>query len=448
MRILLSAYGCQPDMGSEQAVGWNIAQELARQGHEVTVISCGGHHRAPVEAWLAAHGTPLGLRFIWHDVPGFPAPGFVGNGPIRRHYMAWQRTAPGVLREAMAAGARFDVVHHLTWGSWRMPSHMGELGLPFVIGPVGGGMSPPRALREAFPARPQRWELKRDLANIAGCFYPPLWRSFAAADRILLSDRATRAFLPWPFRRKVRVLNHVACEPPAVPAPDAPARADDGLRLLWVGRIEEWKGLRFAVGAFARLLRQHPGARFTIIGQGPHEAACEALIDQHGIRHAIDRIPRAPYHSLAAIYRTHDLLMAPCTRDIGGLAIAEALSNGLPVLALDRDEDAGIVDQSCGLLIPVRGRSHTQIETAMAQAISLVAEEPGALKRLRAGALARARSRSWNALARSFVAIYQTALETSQGRQEVARQGWSRLNPGTIGRSMISMARSVTRPGS
>ena len=38
LRILLSAYACEPDRGSEPGVGWNWVRHLARE-HEVWVIT-------------------------------------------------------------------------------------------------------------------------------------------------------------------------------------------------------------------------------------------------------------------------------------------------------------------------------------------------------------------------------------------------------------------------
>ena len=37
-RILLSAYACEPNKGSEKGVGWHWAIEIAHRGHEVWVI--------------------------------------------------------------------------------------------------------------------------------------------------------------------------------------------------------------------------------------------------------------------------------------------------------------------------------------------------------------------------------------------------------------------------
>ena len=39
MRILISAFACGPNHGSEDGVGWNWAIEAAKLGHEVIVLT-------------------------------------------------------------------------------------------------------------------------------------------------------------------------------------------------------------------------------------------------------------------------------------------------------------------------------------------------------------------------------------------------------------------------
>ena len=38
MKVLISAYSCEPGRGSERGVGWNVAREVARR-HEVWVLT-------------------------------------------------------------------------------------------------------------------------------------------------------------------------------------------------------------------------------------------------------------------------------------------------------------------------------------------------------------------------------------------------------------------------
>ena len=61
--ILLSAYACEPDQGSEPGIGWNWAVSLARAGHSVWVLTRANNHEA-IDRALARqplrnlHGTP------------------------------------------------------------------------------------------------------------------------------------------------------------------------------------------------------------------------------------------------------------------------------------------------------------------------------------------------------------------------------------------------------
>ena len=66
MRVLLSAYSCQPGKGSEPGIGWNWAMQIARF-HEVWVLTRAANRQA-VEAALRANG-PANLRFAYYDLP-------------------------------------------------------------------------------------------------------------------------------------------------------------------------------------------------------------------------------------------------------------------------------------------------------------------------------------------------------------------------------------------
>ena len=66
MRVLVSAYACEPGKGSEPGVGWNWARMIA-QDHETWVLTR-SNNRAPIEAALAADPQP-NLRFIYVAPP-------------------------------------------------------------------------------------------------------------------------------------------------------------------------------------------------------------------------------------------------------------------------------------------------------------------------------------------------------------------------------------------
>ena len=61
LRVLVSAYACEPAKGSEPGVGWRIAREMARY-HEVWVLTR-TNNRPSIAAALDRDPIP-GLRFV------------------------------------------------------------------------------------------------------------------------------------------------------------------------------------------------------------------------------------------------------------------------------------------------------------------------------------------------------------------------------------------------
>src|SRR4051794_41120823 len=119
MQVLLSAYACEPNKGSEPAVGWNWVRELSRRGIDVTVIT-----RANNRPSIEAAPSLSGVRFIYVDTVGRRLTK-VPFG-VYGYYVAWQLAALHAARKAEAANT-FDYVHHVTFVSARLPSFMGEL---------------------------------------------------------------------------------------------------------------------------------------------------------------------------------------------------------------------------------------------------------------------------------------------------------------------------------
>ena len=142
MKLLLSAYACEPDRGGESGVGWHWALELARLRHDVWVLTRANNQQA---IQRASPNLP-NVRFIYYDLPNWLAK-LKKKAPILQfYYLLWQWGAYRTARE-LHRQEQFDLVQHLTFGVFRHPSFMGRLGIPFIFGPVGGGERAPFRLR-------------------------------------------------------------------------------------------------------------------------------------------------------------------------------------------------------------------------------------------------------------------------------------------------------------
>ena len=165
LKILMSAYACEPSKGSEPGVGWRWALETARLGHEVWTVTR-ENNRAGIEAGLAPLGAALAsrLHFVYYDLPPRLRTWKRGGRGVHLYYFLWQWGAYRRARQ-LHRRQRFDAVHHITFGVTRQPSFMGRLGIPFVLGPLGGAERAPLALRRHFPFAGFVRDMARDVAN-------------------------------------------------------------------------------------------------------------------------------------------------------------------------------------------------------------------------------------------------------------------------------------------
>ena len=158
MRLLLSAYACRPNAGSEPGVGWSWATSLAARGIEVHTLVV-ERNRQAVEAGLKSTAIP-NLHFHFVDVPAW-AKKFEAL-----QYFYWQFAALKAAR-LLHTRLKFDVSHHVTYASVHVPSQLWRLEIPFVFGPIGGGQTTPAAVwakagpAKAATAAPARRPLRR-----------------------------------------------------------------------------------------------------------------------------------------------------------------------------------------------------------------------------------------------------------------------------------------------
>jgi glycosyltransferase involved in cell wall biosynthesis len=398
--ILLSAYACEPCRGSEPGVGWNWATELAQLGHQVTVITRTANRTAIEQEKLRVGGE---LNFIYYDLP---APILHWRKRLRAqtlYYVLWQWFATRRVRQLFPA-LPFDLVHHITYVSARYPSFMGSLGIPFWFGPVSGGEAVPASLRPGFSPVQRFREWLRDISNRMVPLDPFMRRTFRRAERILVT-RDTLPLVPKHWREKTAIQLGIGLPHVAVASAVRHSRPDpEALRLLYVGRLLEWKGVDIALLAVSRIKRVNPRIRLTIVGQGPARAKLEAFTCQLGLEDTVQWVGWQPQWRLAEYYRAADALLFPSLRDSGGMVVLEALAQGLPVVCTDLGGPGVIVDATCGRVLRTRGRRQHQLAEELASALEEIARSPDLLTSLSFGARVRARQFHFHDLAKSIYA--------------------------------------------
>lgn len=366
MRILLSAFACSPDMGSEEGVGWAWAYNLACADNEVVVLT-GERHRAAIEQRLKSLSLP-NLHFEYVDVSLVPfwMP-VLGCYP---HYILWNWNA--YRRARRLHGERpFEVMHHVTYAVFRNPSYLYLLNVPLIFGPVGGGESSPRALRKSMSLKGRVVENIRDAFNVLPQF-DPFWQvMLRRCARVVVKTEETRARLPRKIRqRAVLALENMVTKTPYLAGEP---RRDPPLKLLYAGRLLPWKGVHLALNAIAHL-RNRASVTFTIVGKGPQESCLEEQVRNLGLQDTVRLVGWMPKSELEALYSTHDALLFPSLHDSGGTVVMEALAHGLPVICLALGGPAVTVDEYCARVVDTREKTESEVAESMAASIQEFAE--------------------------------------------------------------------------
>ena len=385
-RVLLSAYACEPDQGSEPGVGWRWAAGLASRT-ELTVLTRRSNQPA-IEARLAALPRDHELRsvrFVYHDL-GRWALALKKRGilPTFAYYVLWQGSVARVFAD-LADG--MEIVHHLTFcsllcpGLWRLDKARS------VIGPVGAPLVPAAYLALFGPGSWAQWlrgGLLRSYHRL-----PWLKRVLGQADAIVPANSETSALLKaHGFRARPVMLDTGSPESDAPPAAERPGGV---VRFLYAGRLERRKGLEMALRAFA--LARERGVvdwEFEMLGSGPDQPRLRALASRLGLGNQVCFAGLVPHEEIPRRMAAADVFFFPSVRDTSGGVNLEAMAMGLPILCIAHQGVGDITDETCAIRVPPGDIDRT-IE-AMAEGIRRLCEDPGLRRELGAAARRRALS--------------------------------------------------------
>ncbi len=395
MNVLLSAYACMPDSGSEPGNGWNWALHLADRGIHVTVLTR-EESRPRIEAYLQDHPV-ANLDVAYVAVPGSafkPASGM--------HYALWQICAVPVAK-ALHRTQPFDVVHHVTYTSIHLPTRLWLLGLPTVFGPVGGGQTAPESMLPYFGAN-QASEKRRTLLTRALRYSPLHRRWLGKMDVVLAANSDTLELMRALGRPDARLQfdngvtpDYLAAEPRTFVTGASP------LRLLWVGRLLPRKALPLALDALTQVTCP---VTLTIVGDGLPENQVRRMISDRNLTGKVYWAGRRlTWREVRTAYNDHDVLLFTSVRETSGVQLLEAMAMALPVITLDLHGARDVVPQAAGFKVPVTtpARVVHELAAAIDRFAALPPEQKNSMSR---ASLAFARESTWPFRAEGAEALY------------------------------------------
>ena len=411
LRVLIEAYECSPVREHAPGSAWQIVSRLARW-HELWVLTEETQYADEVRSYLAGDSELQGrlhFSFIPRKEPlpqRHPRPII----PIRPtlNYRTWLKQALKVAR-GLHDSVGFDLCHHLRGDSFREPGFLWQLPMPFVWGPTGGITGVPYRLMRVMDVRSIILHVARNIITAGQIRYSPTVRRAARRSACILAQS--------PFdQRKFHnihgvdalVLHEQAADPSRAALHDYDGHR--ALKVVWAGQCVARKGIPLLLRAVA-IARSKGRIELHLVGDGPLHHAWQTEALRLGIGNQCVWHGWLSQERTLDVMRECDVLAFPSLLEATSTTTMQALSLGLPVIALKVCGLEDMVDESCGFSIPV-GCVPSVIDRLAAALVQLL-EDPKNVTRLSQGACRRAHERSWDQLAIFIDRVYRKAVSSN-----------------------------------
>lgn len=396
--ILVLAYSISPVRGSEYAVGWNYVTQMARDHDLIVLYGLAGDHMGDIGE-MAGVAEQFDGRVTF--VPVMPDRrarianhlNRTGRLPYSFYvaYRYWHLSALDAARRIMT-DRTVDLVHYLCPIGYREPGYLWKLDRPYIWGPIGG--IAPRPARAFFDFS-FATGMKTLVRNWTNAF------QFRTGRRVRHAIRRTDLLLAATTENAREVTRVHGKTPVFVPenailAHDVAARIvsapDQPLQLIWVGTIETRKALTILLGALATV--DPTRWRLQILGSGPLLDASQREAETLGIAPGIEWLGKVPRARALECFRAADVHVLTSLAEAHSTVLWEAMSVGVPTMAIDHCGMHDSIDDASGIRIPLA--SIPEMRSNFARAIQRLIDDRGALQHLSAGALACAARNNWD----------------------------------------------------
>lgn len=409
LRILVLAPDANPESISVSLVCYLHAEALARL-HRVTLVGRSWHEGAlrrakgntlfqALEAikvpWLDSIYTWSLRRIFRYNFRSNLLTAFSYPFAIAFEWAAWRH-----FRSRIKAG-EFDVILRLSPIIAVIPSAFPFLlrscSIPFIIGPINGGLPWPQGFSQA--DNQKRWFDKlRKLYR----YLPFTQSTYRRAAAIIAGSSQTYAEFSH-YRNKLFFIPENGISSSLCSDTVRPPRGGRKLEFIFVGGLVPYKACDLALRAAAPFLRSG-AAHFSVAGDGPERERLERLAGSLEIKEAVTFCGTLSHSEAMERLRLADVLIFPSVREFGGGVVFEALAVGAVPVVADFGGPGDIVRPEVGYKVPLTNES--DVVSEMERILADLVANQDLLNRLGLQAMSYAREcLTWEAKVESVTRI-------------------------------------------
>lgn len=414
LSILINAYACSPDMGSEPGMAWNWCVNLAK--HCELYIITEGEFRDNIERVLPTLPQGKNMRFYYNPVPDKVRQMCWNQGDWRfyKYYRQWQWKTYRMALDIMSHH-RIDIIHQLNMIGFREPGYLWKIeGKPFVWGPVDAKEKFPVAYLSGMSLRQKAFIiLKNVLTGFQLRYSKRIKLAVRKASYVISATSESQKSLYKYFHIKSPLLNETGCY--SLKDRILPMKNSYNVfNLLWVGKLDVRKQLNLAIRTLALLSGKN--IRLHIVGGGDSSLykllAKRCGVDDLCVWHGV-----ISHSEVQQMMQESDILFFTSVAEGTPHVVLESINNGLPVICFDCCGQGDSVDNTVGQKVKLSTPQQSIRE--FADKISYLYENSNKLRELSENCMIKQQSLSWEAKAEQMVELYQSSLKNTDKEENI-----------------------------
>ena len=177
---------------------------------------------------------------------------------------------------------------------------------------------------------------------------------------------------------------------------------DDKLNILFVGRLEKRKGLKYLLSAYSKVKWQYPKTRLIVVGPGNPEPELFRFIAERRIEDVIF-VGGVSAEDLPRYYQMSDIFCSPATSgESFGIVLLEAMAAGKPIIASEIEGYSSVMShEKQGLLVPPKN------EEALQGALETLIKDSSLREHLGSNGLSTAPLYDWKVVTERILDYYE-----------------------------------------
>ncbi len=351
LKVFVSAYACEPGLGSEIGVGWHWVIEMSKYFELWVLTRESNRHR--IEPWIEEHPEYKGIHFLYYDLPRWARFWKKGLRGVRLYYNLWQLLTDRIVERTMKQ-ENIKVFHHLTYGNalWRVSSY-GQRQC-FIWGPIGGLETIPKEFSKHYTLKWRMVEAIRRLVASASRWNLGMRKKVRNADLILCKTRSTLQKIDF-FHHNLKIL-FTDVAPDSKKCYNFAVNTAKSVNYISVGRLDAWRGFDLAIEAFAKVHAEKPLTRLTILGEGSDRKRLEKLLAENGLNESVSLVGGVEMDEYWRLMAEADVVVNASLKE-GGVTVAfDAMSMGKPMVCVDSGGYTRYFSDDFAVVVGMAGR--------------------------------------------------------------------------------------------